>query len=132
MIILILIVVLIIYLFKSEFLQWIMFKINKNKIMKSTDSEIIKLLIGVLNEFGMKYKINFNNILLTFNLNSDNKIECVIYSWINDKYEKFPCQFIVKNDKNIVHANVIDRYKIIINMNVWKGEINYKIFNVEN
>ena len=132
MIILILIIVLIIYLFKFEFLQWIMFKINKNKMMKHTDSEIIKLLIGVLNEFGMKYKINFNNILLTFNLNSDNKIECVIYSLINGKYEKFPRQFIVKNDESIVHANMIDRYKIIINMNIWKGKINYKTFNAEN
>jgi predicted GNAT superfamily acetyltransferase len=122
------IILFIIYLYKSGKLQWIVFKINKNKLLKSTDLEIVKILIEILNNFGMKRKINFNNILLTFDSKlDDSKLECTIYSWIDDMYEKFPCQFIYEKDKN---ETINSSSKIIIKMNIWKGSMNVNTFNV--
>ena len=128
MLIIISIILFIIYLYKSGKLQWIIFKINKNKLLKSTDLEVVKILIEVLNNFGMKRKINFNNILLTFDSKlDDSKLECTIYSWMNDMYEKFPCQFIYnKNNNEIINSSS----KIIIKMNIWKGSMNINTFNV--
>jgi len=122
------IILFIIYLYKSGKLQWIIFKINKNKLLKSTDLEIVKILIEILNNFGMKRKINFNNILLTFDSKlDDSKLECIIYSWIDDMYEKYPCQFIYEKGKN---ETINSSSKIIIKMNIWKGSMNINTFNV--
>ena len=122
------IILFIIYLYKSGKLQWIIFKINKNKLLKSTDLEVVKILIEILNNFGMKRKINFSNILLTFDSKlDDSKLECTIYSWIDDMYEKFPCQFIYEKSKN---ETIDSSSKIIIKMNIWKGSMNINTFNV--
>ena len=122
------IILFIIYLYKSGKLDWIIFKINKNKLLKSTDSEVIQILIEVLNNFGMKTKINFKNILLTFDSKlDDSKLECTIYSWINDMYEKFPCQFTYIKDK---HETINSSSKIIVKMNIWKGLLTMNTFNV--
>ena len=149
MLILLSLILAIIYLYKSGKLDWILFKINKNKLLKSAsnDPEIIKVLIYALNEFGMKNKLNFSNILITFDTKLDtNKLECTIYSWINDNYEKFPHQFIfiknkIKNEnknKNIINlksdsenvdlSDLDNEYKIIVKINVWNATLGYKIF----
>lgn len=122
------IILFIIYLYKSGKLDWIIFKINKNKLLKSTNLEVIQILIEVLNNFGMKTKINFKNILLTFDSKlDDSKLECTIYSWMNDMYEKFPCQFIYNKDK---YETISSSSKIIIKMNIWKGSMSINTFNV--
>ena len=115
-------------MYKSGKLDWIIFKINKNKLLKSTNLEVIQILIEVLNNFGMKTKINFKNILLTFDSKlDDSKLECTIYSWMNDMYEKFPCQFIYNKDK---YETISSSSKIIIKMNIWKGSMSINTFNV--
>ncbi len=132
----ILFIIFITYLYRSGKLEWIMLKANKHIIIESLDisnpnMQIVKMLIDVLDEYKMKQRINFNNILLTFNdSEKENKITCIIYSWINDMYVKFPCQFIFTCD-NGIDVN-INKYKIIVNINVWHGKISVKMFDGEN
>ena len=124
-------ILLLIYLYKTDKLKWILFKYNlsKLKLYNGDNKEIIQILIEVLNKSGISKSINYNNILLTFNSQlDDSKLECTIYSWINDTYEKFPCQFIYNKSKNEI---INDRYKIIVNMDIWKGKINIKTLSIE-
>ena len=117
------------YYFKS--INWILFKINKNKLLKSTDSEIIQILIEVLNNSKVHENINFKNILLTFDTKlDDNKLECTIYSWMNNNYVKYPCQFIYEKNKN-EPLKINAESKIIVKMNVWKGSLQINTFNVQ-